>query len=165
MVRQNRYCMAGLRRLRLGRDGGQALVELALVLPLLLLLLLAALDLGRLAYLAIEVSNASRAGALYGSQTYGTALNSAQIKVAAQADTEVTLKNVTQGLTCRCSNWGFDAPDRDPCTSASAPNCGSQAWLVTNLWVTASVDYSPWFPYLGIPGNTLSRKVSMRVGQ
>ena len=51
---------------RRGRSGsrGQALVELVLVLPVLLLLFAAALDLGRLFYSQITVNDAAREGAL-----------------------------------------------------------------------------------------------------
>ena len=53
---------------------GQALVEAALVLPLLLLLILGALETGSIAYNAIEVENAAEAGALYGSLNRANAL-------------------------------------------------------------------------------------------
>jgi Flp pilus assembly protein TadG len=43
---------------------GQALVELALVMPLLLLLMVAALDFGRVFYSLITISNAAREGAI-----------------------------------------------------------------------------------------------------
>src|SRR6266849_4492379 len=43
---------------------GQALVELALILPVLLLLSTAALDLGRLYYGQITINNAAKEGAL-----------------------------------------------------------------------------------------------------
>lgn len=46
------------------RSRGQALVELALVMPLLIVLLAAALDLGRLFYSRITVTNAAREGAI-----------------------------------------------------------------------------------------------------
>lgn len=46
------------------RSRGQALVELALVTPLLVILLAAALDLGRLFYSGITITNAAREGAL-----------------------------------------------------------------------------------------------------
>ena len=44
---------------------GQALVELAIILPVLLLLVVAAIDLGRLFYAQIAVEGAAREGALY----------------------------------------------------------------------------------------------------
>jgi Flp pilus assembly protein TadG len=51
-------------RLLRGRTRGQALVELALILPLMVLLLAAALDLGRLFYSGITVTNSAREGAI-----------------------------------------------------------------------------------------------------
>ncbi|CAN5198787.1 hypothetical protein BH23CHL9_BH23CHL9_04030 [soil metagenome] len=44
---------------------GQGLVELALILPLLLLLLLGAIDFGRVFFGWVAVTNASRVGANY----------------------------------------------------------------------------------------------------
>jgi Flp pilus assembly protein TadG len=52
-------------RLRISRDSkGQALVELALIVPVLLLLFLATIDLGRFYYSQITVTNSAREGAL-----------------------------------------------------------------------------------------------------
>lgn len=53
--------------LRRDRTRGQALVELALITPLMIVLLAAAIDLGRLFYSGITVTNAAREGALEGS--------------------------------------------------------------------------------------------------
>jgi Flp pilus assembly protein TadG len=70
-----------------GRDSGQSLVELALALPLLLLLLLGLADFGRAFYYTTIISNAARAGAAYLSQnpTAGqqpaTSLSSVKAKV------------------------------------------------------------------------------------
>jgi len=41
-------------------DKGQAFVELALVMPMLILLILGGIEIGRLAYADIEISNAAR---------------------------------------------------------------------------------------------------------
>ena len=46
------------------RTRGQAVVELAIILPVLMMLLLAAVDLGRIYYARISVANAARAGAV-----------------------------------------------------------------------------------------------------
>ena len=54
------------RRLGTPEAGGQALVELALIVPVLFLLLLIALDFGRLFFSQIQVTNASREAAAYG---------------------------------------------------------------------------------------------------
>lgn len=50
---------------RTKRYRGQSVVELALLLPILIMLLLGALDLGRAFHYFIAVSNATRAGGVY----------------------------------------------------------------------------------------------------
>lgn len=54
---------------RTTRDRGQALVELALILPVAILFLGAVLDLGRVFYAQITVTNAAREGAFQASRT------------------------------------------------------------------------------------------------
>lgn len=49
------------------RERGQSLVEMALTLPILLMVLLAIFDFGRMLFLYSEVSNAAREGARWGS--------------------------------------------------------------------------------------------------
>ncbi|MDE3094417.1 MAG: pilus assembly protein [Chloroflexota bacterium] len=61
-----------MHRLRRGRgpapgERGQALVEFALTAPILLLLVLGAVDYGRVYYRAVQVSQAARNGAAYAS--------------------------------------------------------------------------------------------------
>ncbi|MGK2851945.1 MAG: PKD domain-containing protein [Candidatus Limnocylindrales bacterium] len=53
---------------RRDRSRGQSLVELAVILPVFLLLMLTAIDLGRLLYAQITVTNAAKEGALVASQ-------------------------------------------------------------------------------------------------
>jgi Flp pilus assembly protein TadG len=43
-----------------GREGGQALVETALILPILILLLFGSIEIGRLCFVYISVNNAAR---------------------------------------------------------------------------------------------------------
>lgn len=50
---------------------GQGLVEFALTLPLLLLIMVGVLDLGRLSFAAMTVTNAAREGARYGAANPG----------------------------------------------------------------------------------------------
>lgn len=59
------FSFTSLRALRRRcRDRGQALVELALILPILLLLVAGAIDLGRAFYTQVTITNAAREGAL-----------------------------------------------------------------------------------------------------
>lgn len=50
---------------------GQGLVEFALTLPILILILVGVLDLGRLSFAAMTVTNAAREGARYGAANPG----------------------------------------------------------------------------------------------
>lgn len=65
---------------------GQSAVELALVLPLLILLLIAVCDFARVFYASIGVADAARAGVQYGAQNRTTAVDYAGIKQAALND-------------------------------------------------------------------------------
>ena len=56
----------GMRCLRLPRSRGQAIVETALLLPILMLLTMGSADLGRVFYYSIEITNAAREGARQG---------------------------------------------------------------------------------------------------
>jgi Flp pilus assembly protein TadG len=58
--------MLNLRRRSKQRSRGQALVETALVLPILVMLLLLAVDLGRVFFATIELRNAAHEASMYG---------------------------------------------------------------------------------------------------
>jgi Flp pilus assembly protein TadG len=82
---------------------GQSYVELAFALPVLAIILVVAADFGRLFYTYIEVINAARAGAQYGSNSVVTAANAAGMIAAAKQD-GVNLSNLTvtaSQCTCR----------------------------------------------------------------
>jgi hypothetical protein len=57
------------RKERTGNSKGQSLVEFAIMLPVLLLIFGAALDLGRLFYAHVAIENAAKEGALYGANS------------------------------------------------------------------------------------------------
>jgi Flp pilus assembly protein TadG len=56
-------------RTKRGRSRGQSMVEFVLVLPIMLILLAAAIDLGRLFYAYVAVENAAKEGAFYGARS------------------------------------------------------------------------------------------------
>jgi Flp pilus assembly protein TadG len=89
-----------------------AAVEVAVVLPVLLLFLVAIIDLGRLGRIADCVSNAARNGAPYGSANSGAAADSAGIRAAAVTEM-AGLPNVSStnptvtATTVTCSGTTF----------------------------------------------------------
>src|ERR1035437_6327468 len=95
------------RRAGMRSDTGQSLVELALMFPIFILLLVGAAEFGRLAYAAIEVSNAARAGASYGSLTHIKASDFANIRLVSTKDAaNVTGMTATATNFCACSTGG-----------------------------------------------------------
>ena len=67
-------------------QSGSSLLEFALVLPIVLVLLIGLIDLGRAAYFGILTSNAARAGAQYGAQSIFTSTDTTGMSNAAIAD-------------------------------------------------------------------------------
>ncbi len=67
-------------------EKGQSAIELAIVLPVLVLLLLVVSDFARVFFVSIAVNNAARAGAQYGSQSVQNAATPAGMVAAANAD-------------------------------------------------------------------------------
>jgi len=153
-------------------QAGQALVELALVLPMVLLLLLGVIEIGRYAYIAILVGNAAHAGALYGAQGFSKAtINNPDITTAARNDfasngLDPTTLTVDSFPTCGCDIGGTISVDNaancDP-NGTPAPCLGN--WAVT-IHVTAHNAYTGLFNYPGIPASLqLSSTASMRVSK
>src|SRR5215469_8816859 len=92
-------------------QSGQTLLEVALLLPLLVLLLLGVIEMGRYAYISILVGNAARAGVAYGAQTHITAADTAGIVTAADNDFQnngqsVGSLNVISSYSCGCDSGG-----------------------------------------------------------
>src|SRR5579863_766622 len=93
----------------LKRDEGQALVETAVSMTLFMVLMLGAVEFGRLAYFAVGVNNSAKAAAQYAAQSSATAVDLAGILLAAQnaypTPSAVTLisPTATSGYTCTCS--------------------------------------------------------------
>jgi Flp pilus assembly protein TadG len=145
-------------RLRASRrdDAGQALVEVAISVPLLLLLLLGAEEFARIAYASIEVSNAASAAALYAASSRGNAANSTNISAMALNDAAnlgagtggaVTVTNIS--TSCTCANTAYtptSCTDNTTCTNNNTA-------MVETVTVNTQVTYKPLISYVGL-GNS-----------
>lgn len=127
---------------RFSTQKGQAMIELALLLPLILVLLIGIIEIGRLAYYYIEVSDAARAGAQYASQSLANAANVPNITQAVQNDFQdvgvITLSPAPQ-QTCGC-----------PGTAPAACPAGGCAYPLVYVNVSTTYPLSPLFQYPGI---------------
>jgi Flp pilus assembly protein TadG len=152
-------------RARFGLQSGQSLVELALVLPILLLLLVGIIEIGRFSYYSILVSNAARAGAQYGAQNLITAADTRAdggIVRAAKNDGEnVGPLNVTAITTCGCTGTAATLGGACPATACALPD-----HALVYVEVTASGTFNSLFNYPGLPAAiSLSSTEKMRVAQ
>jgi len=165
-------------------QSGQTLLEVALMLPLLLLLTLGVIELGRYAYISILVDSAARAGAAYGAQSGGTSTDTAGIVTAADNDFKnngqnVSKLTVTSVISCGCDNAGTltvdfttaagcsdaTSPGLAALISACVPPTGSGHWVAT-VAVTGSGTFNSLFnaPGIGIPSSiSVSKTATMRV--
>ncbi|MES2222294.1 MAG: TadE/TadG family type IV pilus assembly protein [Acidobacteriota bacterium] len=142
-------------------ERGQSLVELALMFPIFILLLVGAAEFGRLAYAAIEISNAARAGASYGSLTHITASDFANIRAISTKDA-ANLTGVSAVATnfCACSTGGVIT------CSTALTTCPSPARIIEYVQVNTSGTVDPLFHYPGLPRTfALRGQAIMRVQQ
>jgi Flp pilus assembly protein TadG len=148
---------------------GVALVEFAIMVPLLSMLLVGVIEIGRFAYFSIAVGNAAHAGVQYGSYNARTAADFAGMQAAATSDGQNNIQNITAVARDVCSCWidstGTESPSPPTAAACSAnPRCTSGT-PVTYAQVTASGTYSPMMHYPGLPTTFgVSATATMRVG-
>lgn len=158
---------------RLRKHCGQALVELAFVVPTLMLLALGVIEIGRYAYVDILVGNAARAGADYGAQSHAQSTDTTGIKNAALYDfagaTSGTTNtnglaagtlNVSSIVSCGCENGGtITSFGCDSTLNPNAGKCATGNWVVF-VQVTASGSFNSLFNYPGIPSQLVVTKTA-----
>lgn len=137
---------------------------MALLTPLLLILLLGIIEIGRYAELSIVVANAAHAGAQYGAQNLVTAADTASIESAAMNDGQgtsgLTASAVPPQALCGCSGT-----TPSTCT-ATPPTCIAPSHLVVYVQVNTTGTFTSLFHYPGIPPSiTVNATSEMRVAQ
>ena len=148
---------------RNARRRGQALIEFALIVPVLFLLFVGCLDFGRVFYNGMAVTHAARAGAQYGAQSNILSVDNPGITQAALAAAgDVQGVTVTPAQCCQCAT-------QSGCTGGSGTvDCitGTCTEGAPQLFVqvTAQKTFTTLFPYPGIPSTTnLNRKATIRL--
>ncbi len=141
-------------RRRANRRAGSALVELAVVAPVLLLLIAGVLNYTMALRTAIAAANAARVGALYGSQSPANASDTAGIQSAAvNSAPTITGLTVTSARSCQCP--GGAAVD-------CGGSCGGGNMLIY-VQVTVRATASDFFSYSGLPfPGKVAAQASMR---
>jgi Flp pilus assembly protein TadG len=124
---------------------GQSMVEFAVILPVLLLLVMGAVDFGRAYFAYVSVTNGARNGAQYASQSPVAAEDADAIREAVLADTSDLL----------------NTSETNPEVSITTGTDGRGGLYAD---VTVSYTYGTIFPWPGLPGSIdLARTVRARV--
>jgi Flp pilus assembly protein TadG len=152
MMKKSRLLQSILR----GSEGA-SFVELALVLPIFLLVFVPAVDIGRAIYVSIEVASAAQAGAAYGIQNPTDVSGMQSASQSGASNISGVTATATYG--CECSDG-----------TASSTSCGTVPTTCTYNYVNyvdvvATAPYSTTFGYPGLPSSmNISRKIRLRVG-
>lgn len=155
------------RRIRIARteDRGAAALELAIALPVLILMAIGVADYGRAFFTGIAVANAAMAGAEFGAQNTGTSGNFAGITAAVTQDgndAAVTATPVPR-FFCRCPSGTADVD----CTEPEGPGtttCTGYGEPEEFVQVSASKTVSFILRYPGLPSSVaVSRTAILRV--
>ena len=140
-------------RIPLCDSTGSSLIEAALVLPVLVLIVVGAIDFGRAFFIGVQVASAAQAGAAYGVQNFtDTAGMITAAKLNAPA---VSSLAVSATFGCECHDGSAVVLS---CTVS--PVCPMN--VLNYAEVTASTVYTPILPYPGIPA-TLSVQSKTRI--
>jgi len=137
-------------------ERGASLVELAILLPLFMLLMAIAVDLGRAYYLVLELQGAANAAVAYGVQN---PTDTAGMQTAAQNNAP----NVP-GLAVGTHTYGCECSDGTSYSASCAvvPTCSSNT-EVYRVNVTVTATYKPLFPWPAIASTmSFSSSASMR---
>jgi len=149
-------------------ESGAALVELAIVLPLLALILVGTIDFGRVFRTAMIVTAAARAGAQWGSQGVVNFTNTAGMSNAALA--VLTANGVVASgsdpapqasAACWCADTS--ASPVGGATVACGSVCASPNHIVAYVTVTVTRTFSMINPFPGLPNTvTITRGATAR---
>lgn len=90
---------------------GQSLVEMALTLPVVLMLLMGIMDFGRMMFLYSQVSNAAREGARYGSVTGPSQISPQYLDCAAIRDATRQILGIEQPIADEDITIQYDTGD------------------------------------------------------
>lgn len=137
-------------------ERGQSVLEMALIVPLLILLLLGIIEVGRYAELAIVVANAARTGAVYGAQNLATAANTGGIQDAVQNDanlgTAQPYGTCSTGVLCVNSQDGLLPsvnPSLSPCQAIGDTLAPLPYVIVQTKFTTSALFSSTQFTFHG----------------
>lgn len=153
---------------RRNSTAGGALVELALVLPVLVLVFVGTIDFGRVFYASQSLINAARAGVQYGAHTPARTADLTGMEDTAEAATNMPGITATASRLCQCASdtgtFSATSPSANDCNTPEATSCPSGHRVIT-VTVTTTKTFNTLMAG-GLPGFlqsiNLTRTATMR---
>lgn len=151
-----------------GKQRGNAILELALAIPVIMLLCAAAADFSRLFFNGVTVADASCAGSSYGALR---GVNSAQLtrmeEIALQSAADVNVADRLGAVAdryCDCPDNPASGPSHAnavDCISGTCPDYGPPRVYVRTI---VQNEFNSVLPYPGVPrDSSIRRRTYMRV--
>ena len=153
-----------------GSETGSALVELAMALPLLVIIMIITIDFARVFYLGMALTNAARAGAQFGVQTLARTGDFVNIQNTATAATNVTGITAVATRLCQCATnagvFSGTAPGANSCNNAESVACPGAHRVMTVTVTTTKAFRTIMRAVPGVANPlTLTRTATLRVVQ
>lgn len=141
----------------LQREDGNAMVELAVVAPFLILMMLGSFEIGRYLDYSIKLGNAARAGVQYGSLNIAAASNFTAMENAATNDSNGITFTPKASNFCTCA---------DGTASTCQPTDCASSHIVEYVKLVATGSITSVFNAPGIPASANVKATAiMRVAQ
>jgi Flp pilus assembly protein TadG len=153
---------------RRNSDAGGALVELALVLPVLVLVFVGTVDFGRVFHTSQTLVNAARAGVQYGAHSPARTADIAGMETTAETATSTPGIDAVATRLCQCASdtgtFSATAPSANDCSTPEATSCPGGHRVIT-VTVTTTKTFNTLMGG-GLPGFLqslpLTRTATMR---
>src|SRR5579859_3693250 len=124
---------------KLRSERGQSLIELAISIPVMAMLIFGSVELAKVIYASLEVTDAAMAGVQYGTRNPIAAADSTGIQNAAAADAPNLTITSTSSLSCVCSDGSTSN-----CQPTDCPN--SNIETVLTVQTQSTIDPLIHFP-------------------
>ena len=151
-------------------EAGGALVELAVAVPVLIVIFAATIDFARVFHTSMALTNAARAGAQYGAHNPAQSTDIAGMQNRAQAATSTTGITAVATRACQCATdagvFSPTSPSANNCTDPETTSCPGQHVVMTVTVTVTKTFTTVMTGFPAIPSSvSLSRTATMRVHQ
>lgn len=134
---------------------GNAAVELAVAVPVILAMVLGAIDFGRVHLEAMVVKNAATIGSFYGAQSVQYSTDSTGIQAAANSEAAaIDGYSVTNDILCQCLDSNGDYNSGETQVNCGDADCGAYGVPRVYIRTRSQKTFSTlgWYP--GVPQTT-----------